>query len=154
MWIKNSNGKIIKNPVHAENLITEKEANEFFEKDIKKAENMLKHSLKMAELDDNVQHYILLNQNIFDALLSLTYNSGYLVKDDHSTKFELMKYLKKCRFDYTNNTINTADYNFTIPKFCIKYKNNALTKRRQNEYNLFDLANANIPFEPSNETLL
>lgn len=58
-----------------------------------------------------------------------------------------MNRLKNCRFDEETNTINKQDFDYTIPTFNIKYSNDALTKRRQEEFQHFNLANANIPFD-------
>ena len=145
MWL-HVNGKYIINPTHAPEIITQREADELFAKDLDIAENRVKESLSFMNLDQDVLYYILYNQDLFDALTSLCYNAGYLAKSNHTSNYRLMNGLKYCRFDKRKNKIVQSDFDLIIPKFKITYSNKALTQRRQEEYAYWQLSNANKPF--------
>lgn len=132
--------KLVLNPNHCPNLITDAEADQLFLKDIKIAEDRAFKAITSMNTDDNVKCYMLYNQKIKDGLTSLCYNAGNLKQDKYSF---IKKGLANCRFDYDNNCINVGDYNVSFSMFK-KIKDNP--NRRAEEYNQF-FVSANKPID-------
>lgn len=140
-FVKDKTGRQIINPKHCQNIISQKQADNLFEKDIKIAEQRAYNAIKDMNTDNNdVRCYMLYNQQIKDGLISLCYNAGNLKQEKYSF---ITQGLANCRYDYAQNCINKGDYNVSFKKFkSIKDNPN----RRSEEYNLF-FVNANKPMK-------
>lgn len=130
--------KIILNPNHCQEIISAKQADELFLKDIKIAEERAYKAITTMKTDKNVKYYMLYNQKIKDGIISLCYNAGNLKQEKYSF---ITNGLENCRFDTKTGCINAGDYNVSFKKYKNIKDNNS---RRTEEYNQFFLG-ANVP---------
>ncbi|WQJ53738.1 MAG: endolysin [Wendovervirus sonii] len=125
------------------NLLTKEEALKIFKEDIEKADTRVRQTLGLkscgnekynvfGKINKNIGLYCYYNQNIYDALLSYTFNAGVL---PNSLTFS--KRLQNCRYDDVMNKINDEDFAYTFAAF----KNGNNPDRREKEYTLCNLGN-------------
>lgn len=99
--------------VRPNSKLTKQQALQLFKKDIRRKENELNQALKK---DIPWINKVVISQNFFDGLLSMTYNMGIGNMAGNSTRqpCTVWKLLKRCRIDKKNGCINQSDIDYVI----------------------------------------
>jgi len=134
----------VKHHNNAKPIITKEEAEMFFKQDLQIANRRVLMTLGFISCDEdydvvgkinkNVAAYCYYNQNIYDLLVSCTFNTGVL-----QNKTNFSQRLQKCRFDEKANMINSDDFAYTFQAFCTLSN----PTRRADEYKHFGIDNTN-----------
>ena len=130
--------------VRPNSKLTNQQALQLFKKDLRQKEIELNKALKR---DIPWINKVVISQNFFDGLFSLTFNMGIGNMAGNSTKqpCEVWKRLQRCRIDKKNGCINQNDINYVISQV----KNQNITEkghyfRRKKESEIMSKGNNDI----------
>ena len=130
--------------VRPNSKLTSQQALQLFKKDLRQKEIELNKALKR---DIPWINKVVISQNFFDGLFSLTFNMGIGNMAGNSTKqpCEVWKRLQRCRIDKKNGCINQNDINYVISQV----KNQNITEkghyfRRKKESEIMSKGNNDI----------